>query len=277
MQFETHLLNELHAFRYPGEDAQYSLVISHGLGGHAGIYDRFCEHHAPRGVDIWTYDAPGHGRSTTNRPRGQWDMAEWAQASRDFAKLAKEKSGLPVFTLGSSLGVAAAISSLDSSDVAGAILMGSGAVPGSALMDTRTGPWRSDDFKAVLEQMGRGVQLHIPTFFNFDEDYGYSGAQKQKELDPFNTWSYDLASWASLFQYIPPVLPADNTKPVLYTAGSDDPHFPPAVLDAMAGTIGGPVQKKLFENSHHQLMLFETESFSDAVHGFCTEIIASTN
>jgi len=55
--------------------------------------------------------------------------------------------------------------------------MGSGAVPGSALMDTRTGPWRNDDFKAVLEQTGRGVQLHIPTFFNFDENYGYSGAQ----------------------------------------------------------------------------------------------------
>ena len=273
MQFETHLLNELHAFRYPGENAQYSLIVSHGLGGHAGIYDRFCEHHAPKGVDIWCYDAPGHGRSTTNRPRGQWEMAEWVQASRDYAKYVKDMTGLPVFTLGSSLGVAAAVSSLDSDDVTGAILMGSGAVPGSTLMDTRTGPWRSDDFKAVLEQMGRGVQLHIPTFFNFDEDYGYSGAQKQKELDSFNTWSYDLASWASFFQYVPPTLPADNTKPVLYTAGSDDPHFPPAALDAMAASIGGPVQKKLFEDSHHQLMLFATEPFSEAVHQFCSDII----
>jgi len=274
VRFEKHLLNELHAFRFTGEDAKYALIVSHGLGGHAGIYDRFCEHHAPKGVDIWCYDAPGHGRSTTNRPRGQWDMAEWVQASRDFAKYAKELGGLPVFTLGSSLGVAAAVSSLDSSDVTGAVLMGSGAVPGSVLMDMRAGPWRSDDFKAVLEQMGRGVQLHIPTFFNFDEDYGYSGAQKQKELDPFNTWSYDFASWASLFQYVPPVLPAENKKPVLYTAGSEDPNFPPEIFNAMADTIGGPVHKKLFEDSHHQLMLFETQRFSEAVHEFCLEIIS---
>ncbi len=273
MQFESHVLNELHAFRYQGENAKYALVISHGLGGHGGIYDRFGEHHAPKGCDIWSYDAPGHGRSTTNRPRGQWDMAEWAQASRDFAKYVKNMTGLPVFTLGSSLGVGAAVSALDSPDVSGAILMGSGVVPGSAVLDAVAGPWRSDDFKAVVAQMGRGLQLHIPTFFNFDQDYGYSGAQKQKELDSFNTWSYDLASWATVFQYIPPVLPADNTKPVLYTAGSDDPHFSPEALDAMAGSIGGPVQKMLFENAHHQLMLFATAAFSKAVHEFCMDIV----
>ena len=72
-----------------------------------------------------------------------------------------------------------------------------------------------------------------------------------------------------MFQYVPPVLPADNKKPVLYTAGSEDPHFPPAAFDAMGATIGGPVQKKLFEDSHHPLMLFTTEPFSAAVHEFC--------
>jgi len=43
MKLETHLLNELHAFRYTGLDPKYALVISHGLGGHGGIYDVFCE------------------------------------------------------------------------------------------------------------------------------------------------------------------------------------------------------------------------------------------
>jgi len=271
VKFENHVLNELHAFRYQGEDAKYALVISHGLGGHGGIYDRFCEHHAPKGVDIWSYDAPGHGRSTTNRPKGQWQMSEWAQASRDFAQYVHKLTGLPVFTLGSSLGVGAAVSALDSEYVTGAILMGSGAVPGSAPLKAAAGPWRGDDFKAIVGMLGRGAQLHIPTFFNFDEDYGYSGAQKQKELDPYNTWAYDLESWASLFQYEPPVAPADNTKPVLYTAGAHDPHFSPAALDAMAASIGGPVTKLLFEDGHHQLMLFETEKFSNAVHEFCTE------
>jgi len=273
MKTETHLLNELHAFRYTSENPEYALVISHGLGGHGGIYDRFCEHHAPKGVDIWSYDAPGHGRSATNVPRGQWDMADWAQASRDFAQHIKESTGLPVFTLGSSLGVGAAISAINSEHVTGAILMGSGAVPGSAAIDMAAGPWRSEEFKKIIEMLGRGAQLHIPTFFNFDEDYGYSGAQKQKELDPYNTWSYDLESWATLFQYIPPVLPADNTKPVFYTAGEHDPHFSPEAFEFLVSCIGGPVQKKLFKDAHHQLMLFATERFSEAVHEFCTGVI----
>ena len=273
MKLENHMLNELHAFRYTGKDPKYALVISHGLGGHGGIYDRFGEHHAAKGVDIWSYDAPGHGRSTTNRPRGQWTMEEWAQASRDFASHIKETTGLPVFTMGSSLGVGAAISAINSDDVTGAILMGSGVVPGSAAFEMAAGPWRSDALKQIIEQMGRGIRLDIPTFFDFDEDYGYSGAQKQKELDPYNTWSYDLASMASIFQYVPPVLPADNTKPVFYTAGEHDPHFAPEMLDAMASNIGGPVQKKLFEGAHHQLMLFATEAFSEAVHEFCLDVI----
>ncbi len=273
MRIENHVLNEVYAHRYSAEDCQYALVISHGLGGHGGIYDRFCEHHAPKGVDIWSYDAPGHGRSTTNRAKGQWDMAEWAQASRDFAEHIHGTTGLPVFTLGSSLGVAAAISAIDSPFVSGAVLMGSGAVPGSAALEAAAGPWRGDDFKAIIAMLGRGARLDIPTFFNFDEDYGYAGAQKQKELDPYNTWSYDLASWATLFQYVPPVTPADNTKPVLYAAGENDPHFPPQALDVVAGSIGGPVEKRLFQGAGHQLMLFATEDFSDAVHAFCTGVV----
>lgn len=273
MKLETHTLNELHAFRYTGNNPEYALVISHGLGGHGGIYDRFAEHHAPKGVDIWSYDAPGHGRSTTNRPRGQWQMSEWAQASRDFAQYVNEETGLPVFTLGSSLGVGAAVSALDSEHVTGAILMGSGIVPGSAAINSIAGPWRGEDFKQIIAMVGRGAQLHIPTFFNFDEDYGYAGAQKQKELDPFNTWAYDMESWASIFQYIPPVLPADNTKPVLYTGGENDPHFSPEQLDVMASCIGGPVKKVLFEDGPHQLMLFATDAFSAAVHEFCLDTI----
>lgn len=48
----------------------------------------------------------------------------------------------------------------------------------------------------------------------------------QKKLDPYNTWSYDLASLASLFQYDAPVPVADNTKPVLFAAGDKDPTLP---------------------------------------------------
>lgn len=269
MKIEAHLLNEIYAHVYRGDDPKYALVISHGLGGHGGIYDAFCEHHAAKGVELWSYDAPGHGRSTPNRPRGTWTLEEWAQASRDYAAHVKAETGLPVFLLGSSLGVAAATSAIDSPDVTGVICMGSVAVPSSPIVAARGAVWRSPDVVEVLEQMGRGARLDIEKFFNFDEDYGYAGAGQQKKLDPYNTWSYDLASWASLFQYDAPVPVADNTKPVLFSVGEKDPNFPPAIVEAVAKTIGGPVQVEILEDASHQLMLFETEKFSKLVHEFC--------
>ncbi len=269
MRTETFVLNEIHAHRYRGDNAQYALVISHGLGGHGGIYDRFCEHHAAKSVDIWSYDAPGHGRSTTNRPRGTWSMDEWAQATRDYAAHVHETTGLAVFGLGSSLGVAPTISAIDSPAITGAILMGSLAVPGAPLLEDRAAPWRSPDVAQVLEQVGRGARLDIATFFNFDVDYGYAGAAEQKKLDPYNTWSYDLASWASFFQYDPPQPLADNQKPILYAAGEHDALAPRAAVERMVADIGGPVEIEIVADAPHQLMLFATETFSDLVHNFC--------
>jgi len=266
VRMEQHVLNELHSFRFTGEDPKYALVISHGIGAHGGIYDAFCEHHAPKGVDIFSYDAPGHGRSTTNRPRGQWKMEEWAQASMDYASYVKKLSGLPVFTMGSSLGVAAAISAISHDDVTGAILMGSTAVPGMPMLQMAGKPFRSDEWKAAIGLLQGAATLDIKRFFNFDEDYGYKGAQAQKEADPWNTWSYDLESWASLFQYEPPQPIGDNTKPVLYAVGEKDPTFPEEMVKMAADAIGGPVDFQVFKDAPHQLMLFHTEEFSNVVH-----------
>ncbi|MEP2990654.1 MAG: alpha/beta hydrolase [Parasphingorhabdus sp.] len=266
MRMEQHLLNELHSFRFTGEDPKYALVISHGIASHAGIYDVFCEHHAEKGADIWSFDAPGHGRSTTNRPRGQWRMEEWVQASMDYATHVKELTGLPVFTLGSSLGVGAAISSISHDDVTGAILMGSTVVPGHPMLQMMATPFRSEEWKAAVGLLRGAGKLDIGRFFNFDEDYGYAGALEQKKADPWNTWDYDLESWASLFQYDPPKPIAENDKPVLYTVGENDPTFPVEMVKAVAGGIGGPVDFEVFDGAGHQLMLFHTAEFSNTVH-----------
>ena len=145
---------------------------------------------------------------------------------------------------------------------------------GSPLLHAYGENWRSDQVKAVLDQIGRGARLDIATFFDFDVDYGFTGATEQKKLDPYNTWSYDLASWASFMQYEPPQPLADNTKPVLYTAGEKDPNITPEILQMVADAIGGPVTVEIFPDGVHQLMLFETEAFSTLVHDFCTVVIA---
>lgn len=265
---EEHIVDQLHAVRYRGDDPKYALVVSHGIASHGGIYDVFCTHHAARGADIWSYSAPGHGKSTMNRPRGQWTLDEWTQASVTYAEHVKKTTGLPVFTLGSSLGVAAAFSALHSDAITGAILMGSPVIPSAAVIEMRAGPWRSEGFKEAIAQLGRAARVDVGILFNFDEDYGYAGAGEQKRLDPWNTWSYDLASWATIFQHQPKVPAAQNTKPILVTAGEKDPTFPPFVMKLAADSIAGPVELKIFENASHQLMLFHTAEFSDAVHAF---------
>jgi len=151
--------------------------------------------------------------------------------------------------------------------------MGSAAVPGSPLLEGAATAWRSEDVATVLAQVGRGARLDIPTFFDFDADYGYAGATEQKRLDPYNTWSYDLASWATLFTYEPPQPIAANTKPVLYAAGEKDEGSKPDVIRTVAASIGGPVTVKIFPDGPHELLLFETEAFSKLVHKFCTGVI----
>lgn len=263
---ETHVINEIFIHRYRGPNPKYALVISHGIGGHGGIYDRFCVHHAEKGADIWSYDAPGHGRSTTNRPRGQWTMAEWVDASVRIAEHVKADTGLPVFTLGSSLGVAAAFCALHSDAVQGAILMGSPALPSSPSLNAMGTVWRSSEVQKMLKVTGRAARLDVGLLFNFDDDYGYAGAGEQKHLDPWNTWSYDLASWATLFTY-EPVIPADrNIKPVLVSSGEKDPSFPPKVMKSVADAISGPVEFYCMEDATHQLMLFHTQAYSPVVH-----------
>ena len=263
---EEHVLNEIHAYRYRSEQPEYALVISHGIASHGGIYDIFCTYHAQKGVDVWSYDAPGHGKSTTNRPRGQWTMAEWADASAMYAEYVSERTKLPVFTLGSSLGVAAAFSALHSDAVTGAILMGSPAVPSGPALSTMGQAWRAPEVQQVLGMLGRAARLDCGILFNFDEDYGYAGAGEQKRLDPWNTWTYDLASWSTLFTYEPQVSANKNAKPVLVACGEKDPSFTPDVMKSVADAIAGPVEFYCLKNGKHQLMLFHTEAFSAKVH-----------
>lgn len=262
---ETHVVGEIFAHRFRAADPQYALVISHGIGAHGGIYDRFCEHHAAKGVDIWAYDAPGHGRSTTNRPRGQWTLEEWTDASVMYAEHVKAETGLPVFAMGSSLGVAAAFSSLYADAVSGSILMGSPAVPAGPALNAMGGTWRSEAVQQMLKTIGRAARLDVGLLFNFDEDYGYAGAGEQKRLDPWNTWSYDLASWSTLFTFEPKIPPGENTKPVLVSCGAKDPSFSPAVMKSVADAIAGPVEFYCMAEGTHQLMLFHTEVYSDVV------------
>lgn len=275
MRIESHMLGELYATRYCGKDPKYALVISHGFAAHGGIYDAFCTYYGDKkGADIWSYDAPGHGKSTrSTRPRGQFEFAEWAQAGVDFATHVKQETGLPVFLLGSSFGAAAAYSGTYAEAVTGSIIMGSAFVPGGPFTAKLREPLKSEAFQTFIKLAGRGARIDVDLTFDLDEDYGLEGAGEMKHADPWNTWSYDLASWASVITYDPVVPIAENIKPILFVGGEKDPTFPPDVIKATAAAIAGPVECKIMADATHQMMIYHTEDFSEILEEFVNKYI----
>ena len=270
MLLETHMLGELYATRYRGKDPKYALVISHGFAAHGGIYDAFCTYYAEKkGADIWSYDAPGHGKSTrSTRPRGQFEFAEWAQAGVDFATHVKQETGLPVFLLGSSFGAAAAYSCLYAEAVTATIIMGSAFIPGGPFMAPVREPFKSEAVQKILKMCGRGARIDVDLFFDLDNDYGLDGASEMKHADPWNSWSYDMASFATVFAYDPEVPIEKNEKPILLVGGEKDPNFPPDMIKATAEAITGPVEYKIMANATHQMMIYHTEDFSEILEAY---------
>lgn len=265
MKREEHVVGGAFAYRFPGASPDHALVICHGTGGHGGIYDVFGEQYANTGADVWSIDLPGFGRSASTGRRGKFTVDEWVAATVGLVEHVSDSTGLPVVVLGSSLGALPASGALVSSDlIEAAVLMGSsfGGVRG------KNSPWRSADGQAILAMLGETATVQIDRLVNFDIDYGYAGAGAEKKRDPLNTWEFDLASWASLDLYDPPIGPEQNTKPVMFAVGENDPLSPPSRVQETADQVGGPVEVFIQPQGVHQLMLFHTADFVSAIRDF---------
>lgn len=275
MQRTEHMIEGTYAYRFVGPNADHALLVIHGMGGHGGIYDEFCAHHASRGVDVWSIDLPGHGRSAMASRQGKFTVDQWVDAAATVAAHIHDLTGLSVVAKGSSLGVTPAYALVGlSPHVIGAVLMGY-AVPGTAA--ALKSPWRTPDGQRILAEVGEIARFDIRRFIDLDEDYGYKGALEQKETDPLNSWFFDLASYASLYTFDPVVSPADNTAPILFTVGEHDPIAPPAVVRLVAGMLGGPVEVYEHPGGVHQLMMFHTREYSPVVADWCRAQIAESS
>jgi pimeloyl-ACP methyl ester carboxylesterase len=97
--------------RYAGVDADHAIVVHTGITSNPAALDRFCAHHADRGVDVWTPD---------ERFRFDGSAEGLVALGTDVA----ETSSLPVFLVGSALSATAIYRTLQVSDVFfGAVLI----------------------------------------------------------------------------------------------------------------------------------------------------------
>ncbi|MET7695186.1 alpha/beta hydrolase [Streptomyces sp. NPDC005483] len=277
MKREEHVVGETFVYRFaqPGAEADHVLLVQHGTGGHGGIYDTFGAHYAGLGAEVWCMDAPSHGRSRTTRPAGRFTLEEWVTAAVEVGDHIAAETGLPVFIKGSSLGAAAAYCAYAASDTfAGAVLMGY-AIPSSPFVPADN-PFRSAAFEQLVARFGDALQFDIARFTDFDTDYGYAGAERQKRQDALNTWSYDLASFGSIMRYDPVVPLAANAKPILFTVGEKDPLFPPEVVRMVVDATSGPVELYVQPGGGHQLMLFHTAEYAGVVSDWCRKKLPAT-
>jgi len=90
---------------YPAESERARLVISHGLGEHAGRYGNVVERLLPKGISVWAPDHRGHGRSGGNRGHVV-TFGQYLTDLRATVDLARKDipAEMPCFLLGHSLG-----------------------------------------------------------------------------------------------------------------------------------------------------------------------------
>jgi lysophospholipase len=95
----------LHVLSWPVDRPRAVLLLSHGLGEHAGRYAALARDLAPRGIQIHALDHRGHGRSGGLRGH----TPAFGRLVEDFGGFARgvmesAPAGVPVFLLGHSLG-----------------------------------------------------------------------------------------------------------------------------------------------------------------------------
>jgi len=145
-------------------------------------------------------------------------------------------------------------------------------VPGGTWMP-KDHPYRAPEVVKVAKMLGRSLRFDIMKAIDFEKDYGFAGAADQRRFDNLNLDSYDFASLVSMFAYDPVVPPERNTKPILYAYGQDDGMTPVEAVERCAKGIAGPVRFELIPGGKHQLMLFNTEVFSDLVEDWVAPIL----
>jgi pimeloyl-ACP methyl ester carboxylesterase len=114
---EHHVVNQTLGSRYPGVDADHAIVVHPGIASYPGILDRFCAHHADRGVDVWKLDA-------------RFSPEGWAEDVATWGAHVAQTTRLPVFVVGSSRSAADIYRALPVSEVfVGAVLIGDASPP----------------------------------------------------------------------------------------------------------------------------------------------------
>jgi len=161
------MVSTIHCYRWhplrEGPQQSRGIYLLHGIGEHAGRYERLANHLTKLGYEVGAHDHPGHGQSTGKRGVLESNTQLERCAAEQFDAFHSETGAVP-FLFGHSLGGLVATSMVLSHDVkvAGLLLSAPAYRPIISLKHRSAGivTWIVDTGKRSIKQAG---ELSVPT------------------------------------------------------------------------------------------------------------------
>ena len=257
--------------RYDNDDADYVLVLVHGTAGNSESYDAFAEymrHHFPAAV--YSFDLTGHGR--TEGKAGMFSFEAFLEDTKAVTDYAAQRTSLPVVVHGASQGGEVAFHALNACPAVVAGVCMNILLNHEAPMSPAIRLFQSRPAKYVADKIGDRLAIPLRRFIDFEAAYQEDpGLLDTKKEDPLYVWSYGFKSYHSVFNYVPPLPAAANTKPVLITCGEHDEIVGVEHCRACFERIGGTKDFFMMPGGGHQLMLFDQIVYSRVIDSWIRE------
>lgn len=234
---------------WPVADARAALLLSHGLGEHAGRYAPVAAWLARHGVAVYAPDHRGHGGSGGV----QGHVERFAHFADDFARFRHEVAGrvarLPLFVMGHSLGGLIALRYLQTHPHDGL----RGAVLSAPALEAALRPPRWKTAAAgVLSRLAPRLRLGNeidPSFLSRDEAY-VRAYRDDPLVHPWITprlYTELLAAAAQVWTE------AERLRlPLLFVVPGDDPVIRAATTERFARGLRGDVTLRSYPGLRHE-------------------------
>jgi alpha-beta hydrolase superfamily lysophospholipase/2-polyprenyl-3-methyl-5-hydroxy-6-metoxy-1,4-benzoquinol methylase len=251
--------------RYDNDNADYVLVLVHGTAGNSEGYDTFAEHMRRHyRAAVYSFDLTGHGR--TEGKAGVFSFDDFLEDTRAVTDYAARRTSLPVVVHGASQGGEVAFHALDACPAVVAGVCMNILLNHEAPMSPAIKLFQSRPAKYAARKIGDRLRIPLRRFIDFKAAYQEDpGLLDTKKKDPLYVWSYGFKSYHSVFNYVPPLPAAANTKPVLITCGEHDEIVGADHCRACFERIGGTKDFFMMPGGGHQLMLFDRIIYSRVI------------
>lgn len=257
--------------RYDNNHADYVLVLVHGTAGNSEAYDTFAEYMRRHyRAAVYSFDLTGHGR--TEGKAGVFSFEAFLQDTRAVTDYAARRTSLPVVVHGASQGGEVAFHALDACPAVVAGVCMNILLNHETPMSLPIKLFQSRLAEYAAGAIGDRLPIPLRRFIDFkaayQEDPGLLAAKKK---DPLYVWSYGFKSYHSVFNYVPPLPAAANTKPVLVTCGEHDEIVGAEHCRDCFERIGGTKDFFMLPGGGHQLMLFDKTLYSRVIDSWIRE------